>query len=677
MKRFLLEIITEELPASYVVPALESMKASFMKEFERFSIDNDPASIIGDLGTKNNLSFSIELAVKQKEAQEEILGPPKRIAFDDSGKFTKQALGFANKLGVRPDDLKIKNTPRGEYIVVEKKEKARNTKDILKEIIPNIIKNLHFPKTMKWDDSGVRFARPIESIVVLFGSENVSVKIGDIPQSKKPAKRNCIANISKRKEKISKEIEKCLLKLKADMAIDQALLKEVNFLVNSPKVFTGEFSKKFLELPQDVLRASMAKHQRIFPVLKKGKLINKFIAVIEDGKKRDLNAIKRNYEFILEAKLKDSLFFFVEDAKKLLIDKKTQLKDLIFQKGLGNMFEKTERLKNISLFISSEIGLEGSLKKNITRAADICKVDLVTHMVGEFPSLQGIMGSVYALKDKEKKEVSLAIRDHYLPQGADDSLPSTLEGSILALSDKMDNIVGFLGMAIKNISGSFDPYGVRRNSLGIIKILKEKSINIDLEKLLDKSIELYGDKLRVETSEFKKQVLDYLKERIEFLMDDVRPIELKKAVLACGVSDVANVFKRLEGLVSIKDEVYFSQAAKVVERTSNILKGAKKDHIPAVDTSLFKESLEEDVWKAYNSSKERIEGLIKKEKYIDSTKVYAETFYKVLHDFFDNVMVNVEDEKVRLNRLSIMKAINRLYSEKIADLAKLPQIVVK
>ncbi|MFH1478439.1 MAG: glycine--tRNA ligase subunit beta [Candidatus Omnitrophota bacterium] len=676
---FLLDIKTEELPASYIEGACDYLENSFRKESILLGRDEKDLSIVLFAAKDSLCTYIKDLPIEQKESFEEILGPPKHIAYDSSGAPTMATIGFAKKLGVKVEDLKEKPTPRGEYVVIEKKKHARNTIDILKEISPLIIKTIPFPKTMKWDDSGVSFARPIKSIAALFGKENIPIEIGSVPQEILEAtspEKYCkkLKKASFRKEEIKNLVKRSMKELDADEVIDNNLLEEVNFLVNSPRVFIGGFDKKFLELPQDVLKASMAKHQRIFPVVKDKKLVNKFIAVIEDGKKRDMKAIKKNYEFILEAKLKDSLFFFVEDTKRPLSENLFKLKDLIFQKELGNMFEKIERLKKLASFMADELKEDSSLKKDVERAAYLSKADLVTHMVGEFPSLQGVIGKVYALKNSENKRVAEAIGEQYLPQGMDDNIPETLSGSILAISDRIDNIVGFLGMGV-DISGSFDPFGLRRNSQGLIQIIKTNSIRIQLDRLIERSIALYQGKLKLEKEALKEKALEYIKERIDYLMGDVRPPELKKAVLGVRSYDIVGIFKRIKELSSISNAKYFSQAAKVVERTSNILKASKED-IGKVDTSLFKEKLEKEAWDSYVNSKEKIEALIKKEMYKDSTLAYAEAFYKVLHEFFDNVMVNVEDAAVRKNRLSLMKAINSLYSENVADLARLPQITV-
>jgi len=662
-KDFLLEINVEELPAGYVRPALEQLRDAFLKEFDC------PGKIVS-AGTKDTLICQIkDLASSQETFSKEILGPPKRIAFDDKGNPTKQAIGFAKNQGVKVEDLKIKKTPKGEYIVIEKKEKPRSTREILREIVPKIIKGIRFPKTMRWDESGLRFARPIESVLALFGKEYLDIRLGSVPSVKCPKKIK-LFDSDKRRTEIKRLILCEAKKLRADQCIDKTLLEEITFMVNSPVVFSGEFDKKFLALPEDVLRASMAKHQRIFPVVKKDRLINKFIAVM-DGRGRNIRLVRRNYENILEAKLKDSLFFFDEDMKKSLSDNISQLKDLIFQKNLGNMFEKIERLKALCAFICDKIDTDSSLKKNIEKSAELSKVDLVTHMVGEFPSLQGVMGREYALRNKEEKDVALAIGEQYLPQGLEDALPKTKQGAILAISDKIDNVVGFLGVT-KEVSGSFDPFGIRRNALGLILIVKDKSLRFEITDLIEKAIQLYGDKLKIS----KERVIDYIKDRLEFLMGGIRPVELKRAVLDSGCSDIVDIFNRIKILGSITSERYFLEAAKVVERTSNILKGAKNEKIDKVDEKLFKEDLERSVWKAYLDSKDRIKDLIEKEEYEEATREYAGAFFKVLHDFFDNVMVNDKDKLLRSNRLAMMKAINRLYTERIADLALLPQIIV-
>ena len=674
---FLLEINTEELPAGSVRTAIKELLRGF-SGFE-WNILNDT---LKTGATKNLLIlYAQNVPAQQQKEAKKLYGPPKKIMFDVKGNATKQAVGFAKKHGVKVEDLSFEKTPKGEYVVIEKKEAARETRDILKEMIPDVIRDVKFQKTMRWDDSGLRFARPIESILALFGNEKLNIELNGIP--KKDAgrvaasqyfKRLKLIDADERKKKIRRLISQVIRKLKTDEVIDENLLEEVTFMVNHPVVFFGSFDEKFLELPADVLKASMAKHQRVFPVSKNGKLVNKFIAVL-DGK-RDVRRVRRNYEHILEAKLKDSLFFFREDTKKPLEKNISQLKDLIFQKDLGNMFRKIERLQKLCSFISDKLNLDSSLKKNIQRAAELSKADLVTHMVGEFPSLQGVMGKEYALKSGEKKEAALAIGEQYLPQGMDGRLPETLAGSILAISDRIDNIVGFLGMGVE-VSGSSDPFGIRRNAQGLIQTIKNKSLRIKIDELIDKSIELYGATLKLNSKELKEKIIDYIIERIDFLIGEVKPAELKAAVLDVRCLDAVDIFNRFEQLLSIATKTYFLEAAKVVERTSNILKGAKKEKLGEVDEKLFKEDLERKVWDAYLNSKDKIKALIDKEEYREATREYADAFYKVLHDFFDKVMVNAEDESLRQNRLAIMKEINRLYVEPVADLAKLPQIIVK
>ncbi len=687
-KEFLLEINTEELPAGYVKSACRNLAEELDREFTSRCVPmNKPGNdSMKSFANKNSLIVLVRgLYARQEPYDEEITGPPKRIAFDKDGKPTGIALGFAKKTGVKIDELRIKSTPKGEYVFIKKKNKPRLTKDILKEIVPEAIKNISFPKTMRWDESGLRFARPIRSVAVLLGSENIPVGLGEVEQrrirSSSPGKylsdKKEIIDWAERKEKIRKLIESELKKESADKKIDGALLEEITFMVNSPNTFTGKYSEEFLELPPDVLKASMAKHQRIFPVFKKGKITNRFIAVIESGKKRDTKAIKRNYENILEAKPKDSLFFLKEDTAKPFASGSSQLKDLIFQKDLGTMFEKTGRVKELCGFLCDRISENGSLKNVTQRAAELSKIDLTSHMVGEFPGLQGIMGGEYALRSGESGDVAAAIREQYLPQGSDDGMPAGMPGAMLAVSDKTDNLVGFAGMGIDKIKGSFDPFGIRRNALGIIRIMREKAFRIDFAELIDRAVSAYDKKLRVHPADFKKKLLNYLKERINNEMGDIRPLELKQAVLESGPLDVYDVFRRKDILFGMKDERCFLEAAKIVERTANILKGTKSRIEEVVRAELLKEDLEKKVYKAYRDSKDSINKSIDDEDYAKVTELYAKTFYKVLHEFFDNVLVNDKDDSLRKNRLALMKAINSLYTDKVADLSKLPQIIVK
>ena len=681
---FLLEINVEELPVSYVRPALAQLENMFLREFKALGISHGE---IYSAGTKNLLIVYIKCVASQQERlSKEVVGPSKQIAFDEKGNFSVQAIGFAKTQGVKVNDLKVKKTLKGEYVFAEKITETRLTRDILRDIIPGIIKDVHFPKTMRWDSSGLHFARPIESVLVLFGRDRIPVKIGNVPQKKigvflpekylESVRGKCLIDPDKRKAGIRKIVLDAVKKAAGDPLIDEALLEEINFLVTNPGVFVGSFDKKFLALPEDVLKASMSKYQRLFSVSKHGRIVNKFIAVI-DGSAGDIKCIRANYENVLKARLQDSWFFFEEDTKKSFSEHIFKLKDLIFQRDLGTMFEKNQRLQELCVFICKKIRVETSLQNDIQRAAQLSKADLTTHMVGEFPSLQGIMGGEYALRSGERPDVALAIGEHYLPQGADGDLPQTLGGAILAVSDRIDNIVGFLGIGAE-INSSFDPFGIRRNTQALIQIIKGRSLRFKIDELIQKAIELYGSRLKISPSELGAKIMGYIKERVEFLSGEVKPEELKRAVLEIECSDIVDIFQRISDLSSISTQKYFLKAAKVVERTSNILKGSLRagEEICPVNEHLFKEDLERRVWKTYLDIKGPIQGLIDKAKYKDATELYAGAFYKELHDFFGKVLVNTEDDSLRLNRLALMKAVNKLYTERIADLAKLPQIVV-
>jgi glycyl-tRNA synthetase beta chain len=682
MKDFLLEINVEELPPSYVRPALDKLKSAFIEKLKENRIAHGNIAVFGTASVL--VCYIKDMSLRQEELSQEISGPPKKIAFDENNKPTPQAMGFAKNQGVDVKDLKIKQTPKGEYVFIAKKIKSRPSKEVLREIAPDIIKSISFPKTMKWDDSGLRFARPIESILVLLDKENIKIKIGNVETKfikgasisayLKKLERTYILDQDSRKMKIEKMIKLAQKKLGLDERVDKNLLEETNFLVKSPVLVVGDFDKRFLAVPKDVLAASMSKHQRIFTLSKNNKLVNKFIAII-DGKGRATGKMKKVYANILEARLKDSLFFYNEDIKKPFSHLTPKLKDLIFQKDLGNMFEKIQRLEELSSFISESLNISAAKREDIKRAAYLCKTDLVTQMVGEFPSLQGAMGMEYSLRSKEKESVAIAIKEHYLPKGLDDNLPETIEGAILAISDRVDNIVGLLGSGIEP-KGSFDPFGIRRNSQGLIQIINHKSLRIGLQGMIKKSIELYKGKLKISQAELETKVISYIKERLESLTQDTNPHELKQAVIKSGCNDIVGVFKRVEALSRISSERYFLKAAKVCERTSNILKGAKGENIGAVNEELLKEDLEKEVWKAYSANNKAIENLIKEEKYEEATRVYGDAFFEALHKFFDNVLVNTEDNSLRENRLAMMQAINKLYTLDVADLAMLPQIVV-
>ncbi len=699
-KEFLFEIGTEELPAGYIEPALDHLRSSVEAALKSSRLKFDR---IKALGTPNRLVVHITgLPLRQEAQREKISGPSKEMAFDKEGKPTQACLGFLRSKKAQLKDISIETTPRGEYLFIEREKESLTTKKILADLLAPLMASIRFPKVMRWDDSGVRFARPVRWILALYGSETVSIKFGRLTASnvtrlpryispvmrsvkiksikdyfKTLEKYNVILDQEERRGRIAEILKRSAKQAGAADNFNTGLLATVNYLVESPVGFVGNLRKEYLDLPVDVLESSMAKNQKIFLLKdKSGKALPYFAAII-NGKREDTAAIRKTFEAILNAKLKDSMFFLSEDLKVRLEDRVEALKGVVFQAKLGTVHDRVIRLKNLSLDIarSFEFPNRAAVEEKIQRAALLSKADLVTQMVKEFPDLQGIIGGEYAKRQGEDKEIFNAIYEHYLPKGPTDCLPSTYTSSILAIADKIDTIVGFYAIGLIP-TGSEDPYGIRRASLGLLKILLESKYPILLDDLMEWSFARYGDKIVCDKNAVKSQISAFQKDRLKnILLDKNFKDDIIDAVLCSGFGRFDRLSKKLSDLSSISKAKYFIEAAKIIERISNILKGDKKpkDGAAKVSPALFKEQLEKDLWDIYEKNKAGIEKNIAEGDYIEATKIYARAFHDPIHLFFEKVVVNAEDPALKANRYALLRAIHAAYVDNVADLSRIIQ----
>jgi len=696
-EKFLLEIGTEEIPAGYIISALDQLEKFITNSLNEKNINWEG---VNTFATPKRLVIYIEkVADKSPGRIETIMGPPVRIAFNNSNKPTKAARGFAEKFDVNIEKLKICDTMKGKYVCVKRAILDRDTVRVFFEILPEIVKNIHFPKRMKWDDSGILFARPIRWICCLFGKKVVGIKIGNVTSDRysyisssmksskfkigdveeyfdKLKKLNIFLNHKDRKQFLREQIEKKALKYDASSVnFQEDLLGEVNFLVQYPTVFTGDFEKKFLKLPREVLLASMSKYQRVFGLENKNcQLISKFIGVT-DGKPKELNTVIKNYRLVLESRLQDSLFFFQQDTKTSLESKVASLKYIIYHDKLGTMYEKMKRMFQLSKCIAERINLDQKRLNMLQRAVFLSKADLTTYMVNEFPSLQGVVGKIYAFFDKENANIANAIYEHYLPRYSGDSLPESKIGAIISIADRIDTLVGCFGIGLSP-TGSYDPYGLRRDTYAIIKVIIHHNIRLNFDSLISKSIKLLSDKIKVPEDKIKCEVIDFVKDKLYTLfLEQCKFPQIVKAVLEIDCNDIFESNHKVNVLSEIQSKKFFLKAAKVSERTKKIYKNVK--YIPdEVNLDLFEHPLEKKLWEEYKKNKDRLEEMIQVFNYKEATKIYGDVFYNLIHQFFDEVMVNVKNKKLRNNRLSLCKKIHDVYNSRVAELSKLENIEV-
>src|SRR4030043_1538435 len=565
MKELLMEIGTEEIPAGFIPQALMDLESLVKKELE---VNRISFNRIRTLGTPRRLVLVIDsVAEKQRDEETKKIGPSKQAAFDVQGNPTKAAIGFAKGQSVPVESLTLVQTEKGEYLCAVRKEQGKPTAELLAAFLPKWILSIPFQKSMRWADVPIRFARPIHWIVALFGGEVVPFEVGNIRSGKmtfghrfmhsgpvpvrdfksylqKTREAFVIVAPVERKKGIDDEMIREGAKVSGRVLKDEELLNEVNFLVEYPVALCGTFDNKFLSLPRAILVHSMKEHQRYFPLVDDhGTLLPHFVCISNINPKNREVVVKGN-EKVLRARLSDAAFFFEDDLKTSLDQRVEQLKKVVFQAKLGTSYEKVMRFKQLALWITERI--DPKLREAVERTSHLCKTDLVTGMVGEFPKLQGIVGKEYARLSKEKPEVAEAIYEHYLPGFAGDRLPSSPIGDIVSIADKVDTIVGSFGIGLVP-TGTADPFGLRRQALGIIRIILEKRYPLSLNQLVEESGKLLKEKMERPVSEVRTEVLDFFRVRYQnFLLDKGYPFDVVEAVISTAFDELVDVQHRID-----------------------------------------------------------------------------------------------------------------------------------
>jgi glycyl-tRNA synthetase beta chain len=684
-KELLLEIGTEEIPAAFLPKAINDIKRLITKEFSEIRIG------YGDvvaMATPRRLCLCVkDVAERQEDQLVEKLGPAKRVAFDEDGNPTKAALGFARGQGIDISEVETMTTEKGEYLCARKKITGEDTKALLSELLPKFITSIPFKKSMRWMNLDLRFARPIHWIVALFGGDVIPFKLENISSGTmscghrfmspdffeiknfddylKQTKENFVMiNPDERRATIVDEAKKAAQEVSGNILEDEDLLEEVTFLVEYPSVVRGSFEEEYLAIPKDVLTTSMMSHQKYFPITdNEGNLLPYFVT-INNTVARDPRVVAAGNEKVIRARLADARFFFEEDQKIPLETKLEELKDVVFHSQLGTSYEKVMQFRELAEHITEKIN--PSLKDNVSRAATLCKADLEMQMIYEFPELQGVMGKEYALIQGEDPIVATAIYEHYLPTAAGGDLPETDEGAIISIADKMDTIVGFFGINVIP-TGTADPYALRRQALGIINIILAKNYPLELNDLIEKSISILGNKMKRKPEEIKTDVLEFFKGRLENqLISQGHPYDVVDAVLTVDTSDLVRAFNKIEAMENFKTHEDFEPLAIAFKRVGNIIKDFKDG---SVDDSLFETDEEKDLYEAFLSINETARAYLDQGKDQEALIEMAR-LRKPVDNFFDTVLVMAEDEKIRVNRLSLLENISQLFY-RVADFSKI------
>lgn len=701
---FLLEIGTEEIPASYIPPALNQIENSLRNILSQNRIEFGEIQVVGT--PRRMTAYITRVATNQPDRTVEVVGPPKRSAFDNSGNPTKAGEGFAKKYGMTVDDLKIKATDKGEYVYLLVTEKGRLTAEVLADELPQLISSIDFPKSMhfsSFEDGKFQFARPLRWIVSLLGDEVIKFNVGRVISDRftyghrflssgaieiksasfddyKEMLRNAgvMVDHNERREIIKKQVSDILISEGSTDYIDEEILETVTFLVEMPKPVVGTFNETYLSVPVEVLETAMKKHQKYFSLHSKDKseysspLLPKFITITNGA--GDPAVIRHGNERVLRSRLDDAQFFYNEDQKTSFAEKLDKLNHVIFQEELGTLYDKSQRLKELAGFICDELGLDEIDRKNAGRAGELCKVDLVTQMVGEFPTLQGIMGGYYAMNSGENEEVAKAIRSHYKPNSPTDDLPDTIISCIVSIADKLDTIVGYF--ATGNIpTGSQDPYALRRQATGIVRIAIEKELKLNLDRAIAKSIELYNQKSKIKIDDPKLAdiVAEFLKSRISAILSDKGfSYDVIDSVTSVGETNAVKILKRANILTDFKNRNDFDRIYPALNRVIRIL--PNKDLIKTgnsfkVDTNLFQDRYESELYESVIRIEDDVSKSFEKDNYENIINKLA-TLCDKIDSFFDNVMVMVEQEDLKNNRLAILYRIAGMIYQ-VADISKL------
>ena len=671
-----MEIGSEELPARFLSRGLALLKEDLVRLMDASSISYGR---ITEYATPRRLTLYIEdVAEQQKDRTIESLGPPKNAAYDAKGDPTKAAVGFARSLNIDVKDLTIKQTDRGEYVSAIIYKKGKPAIDVLSELVPKLISSLQLPKSMRWGDGDLRYFRPIQWIVAMLGKEIIPFELDTIKSSNisyghrflSPAalkiqepslylpllKQNHVyADRDERKKIISAGISKIESSEEGRIHEDEDLLDTVTNLVEHPTAVLGTFEDKYLDLPDELLITVMKSHQKYFSMQDdKGRMKSSFI-VISNMNKEINDIVRIGAERVLRARLEDARFYFTEDRKKALQDYVDDLKKVTFQEKLGSLHAKTERIVRLSDYITGRINPD--LKEKAERASMLCKADIVTGVVGEFPELQGYMGMIYALNSGEDKDVASAIYEHYMPKFAGDSAPSGELGAIVSISDKIDNITSFfyLGMIP---SGSEDPFALRRQAAGIIHILQHNDYRINLNDLIDtslKSMEPAADK-RVQLTEKIKQ---FIVQRLEgILLSQGHSHDIINAVLSSREGNLKEIKYKINIVSDFKKEPGFSALLTAAKRVYNIL---AKTEPGELNESLLSEASEKSLYESARNAE------------LELTPSGFKSLFQLegpINNFFESVLVMDKDPRIKDNRLALLAIVKSAF-DSLADFSKI------
>ncbi len=689
----LLEIGSEEIPAGFIGPALKNMQKGMSERLAGLELQYES---IQTAATPRRLAICVNgLVSQQPDREEEFLGPAKKAAFDQDNKPTKAAVGFARSKGAEVADLQVVNTPKGEYVMLIRQRKGKKTEELLPELLKGLIESLPFPKSMRWGEGDTSFARPIHWLLALYEDRIIDFQVGDIKSADTTkghrfmapgvikvkdftqyveilGQNNVLVDIAERRLSVISEIRRAVSERSsvegARILEDEELIDTVTNLVEHPHGVCGTFEPRFLELPDDVLITAMREHQKYFCVTDaKGRLLANFVAV-NNTRVPDEKLAAEGHQRVLRARLEDALFFFKDDRSRKLEDRVNDLSGIIFQAKLGTMLEKTERVIKLTGILAQELAPEYSAKAE--RAATLAKADLLTAMVNEFPSLQGVMGRDYALLDEEAPEVATAILEHYLPVRAGGNLPTEIPGALVGMADRLDTIAGCFGIG-QVPTGTTDPFGLRRLALGLLYIIESQNFSLSLSEIVEVALQLYGDKLTEDKAQVKHKILVFIEGRfINDLIGKGVPGSAVEAVTSVSFDDVVDCRAKIDALAAIRYQPAFTVLAAAFKRVINII---KRHPAAEVETELLQETAELSLYEAFKKVQDETMPLLDAKEYGKALDVILR-MKEPVDVFFDEVMVMTEDESLQQNRLNLLSVISGLFLQ-VGDFSKMQSTI--
>jgi glycyl-tRNA synthetase beta chain len=633
-----------------------------------------------------------DVAAKQKTVTTDVLGPPAKVGFDDDGRPTLAAEKFAEKVGLPINRVTVKETAKGAYLCARKTERGRATRKLVGSFMPEVIQSLPFPKTMRWADYDLLFARPIHSVLCLLGEQLVSFNLGPIkstrttrghyfmspgrikiasPDAYLAAMENArvIVDINRRREMVLAEVQRAAAAAGGQVLPDEELLDIVTQLVEFPTAVTGNFEDEFLALPQEILITAMREHQKYFAVVdSQNKLMAHFVAV-NNTITEDPDLVATGHERVLRARLKDAQFFYNSDVKDTAEKRVERLKGVMFQARLGSVYDKTLRVRDLAAFIARQMQLDATAAGHLERAAMLSKSDLVSQVVGEFPKLQGVMGRVYAAVDGEPEAVSAAIEEHYRPVASGAALPANETGALLSIADKIDSMVGCFGVGLEP-TGTTDPYALRRQGIGIIQIMLDRNLAFPLARVVAESARLFGAIDGFDQEQTVAGVMQFMSNRLtRILAEEGYAKDIVAAAIAVSADPVTHLRDRVRALQKLKQQPDFSALAAAFKRVVNIIKKAGADIPTAVVPERFQESAESRLHEVCEQVHVKVPELLSSGQ-VDAALKQVAVLKQPVDRFFEDVMVMTEDAGQRSNRLALLARVANVFAH-FADFSKI------